>query len=194
MNQFGAIVVTNSHPAACAASVDPGPGGRRPGNTSGIRASRSANPECFTTPMLRSQDLAAANVLALPDMSSWTYTSLAARLELSASETHAAFKRAGMAGLLLGRTVDRVPSSSSYSMVALRLLREPGRADARGARRRAGYPPASWLRPSTRSSLPRRGLSDRPPTARRAATLWRRSTAPRRQPHGGTRACTRCSH
>lgn len=57
--------------------------------------------------MLRPQDLAAATVLALPDMSAWTYTSLAARLELSASETHAAVKRAGMAGLLRDRAVDR---------------------------------------------------------------------------------------
>jgi DNA-binding Lrp family transcriptional regulator len=57
--------------------------------------------------MLRPQDLAAAVVLALPDMSAWTYASLAARLELSASEVHAAIKRASMAGLVRGRAVDR---------------------------------------------------------------------------------------
>ena len=57
--------------------------------------------------MLRPQDLAIAVVLALPDMSAWTYASLAMRLELSASEAHAAVKRAGMAGLVRGRTVDR---------------------------------------------------------------------------------------
>jgi hypothetical protein len=48
-----------------------------------------------------------AAVLALPDMSVWTYASLAVRLELSASEAHAAVKRAGRAGLLRGRSVDR---------------------------------------------------------------------------------------
>ena len=57
--------------------------------------------------MLRPQDLAVAAVLALPDMRAWTYASLAARLELSASEAHAAVKRAGMAGLIRGRAVDR---------------------------------------------------------------------------------------
>lgn len=57
--------------------------------------------------MLRPQDLAVAVVLALPDMSAWTYTSLALRLELSASEAHAAVKRTGMAGLVRGRAVDR---------------------------------------------------------------------------------------
>jgi hypothetical protein len=57
--------------------------------------------------MLRPQDLAVAAVLALPDMSVWTYASLAVRLELSASEAHAAVKRAGRAGLLRGRSVDR---------------------------------------------------------------------------------------
>jgi len=57
--------------------------------------------------MLRPQDLAVAAVLALPETSTWTYTSLAERLELSASEAHAAVKRAGMAGLVRGRAVDR---------------------------------------------------------------------------------------
>lgn len=57
--------------------------------------------------MLRPQDLAVATVLALPDMSAWTYASLAARLELSASESHAAVKRAGMAGFVRGRAIDR---------------------------------------------------------------------------------------
>lgn len=57
--------------------------------------------------MLRPQDLATAVVLALPDMSAWTYASLAVRLELSASEVHAAIKRATMAGLVRGRAVDR---------------------------------------------------------------------------------------
>jgi hypothetical protein len=57
--------------------------------------------------MLRPQDLAVATVLALPDMSAWTYASLAVRLELSASESHAAVKRAGMAGFVRGRTIDR---------------------------------------------------------------------------------------
>ena len=60
-----------------------------------------------TAPCLRPQDLAAAVVLALPDMSAWTYASLALRLELSASEAHAAVKRSGMAGLVRGRAVDR---------------------------------------------------------------------------------------
>ena len=46
-------------------------------------------------------------MLALPDKSAWTYASLAARLDLSASEAHAAVKRAGMAGLVRGRAVDR---------------------------------------------------------------------------------------
>jgi len=57
--------------------------------------------------MLRPQDLVVATVLALPDMGAWTYASLAVRLELSASEAHAAVKRAGMARLLRGRAVDR---------------------------------------------------------------------------------------
>jgi hypothetical protein len=57
--------------------------------------------------MLRPQDLAVAAVLALPDMGAWTYASLAVRLDLSASEAHAAVKRAGMAGLVRGRAVDR---------------------------------------------------------------------------------------
>ncbi len=57
--------------------------------------------------MLRPQDLAVAVVLALPDIGAWTYASLAARLELSASEAHAAVRRAGMAGLVRGRAVDR---------------------------------------------------------------------------------------
>jgi hypothetical protein len=57
--------------------------------------------------MLRPQDLAVATVLALPDMSAWTYTSIAVKLALSASEAHAAVKRAGMAGLVRGREVDR---------------------------------------------------------------------------------------
>ncbi|MFO7544437.1 MAG: hypothetical protein R6W77_02975 [Trueperaceae bacterium] len=57
--------------------------------------------------MLRPQDLAVAVVLALPDMGTWTYASLADRLGLSASEAHAAVKRAGFAGLVRGRHVDR---------------------------------------------------------------------------------------
>lgn len=57
--------------------------------------------------MLRPQDLMVAMVLALPDMENWTYASLAARLKLSASEAHAAVKRATLAGLLRGRQVDR---------------------------------------------------------------------------------------
>jgi hypothetical protein len=57
--------------------------------------------------MLRPQDLAVSAVLALPDMAAWTYASLAVRLELSTSETHAAVKRAGMAGFIRGRSVDR---------------------------------------------------------------------------------------
>lgn len=57
--------------------------------------------------MLKPQDLAVAVVLALPDMGAWTYASLAVRLELSASEAHAAVKRAGLAGLVRGRSTDR---------------------------------------------------------------------------------------
>ena len=57
--------------------------------------------------MLRPQDLATAAVLALPDKSAWTYASLAVRLGLSASETHAAVKRAGLVGLVRRRAVDR---------------------------------------------------------------------------------------
>ena len=57
--------------------------------------------------MLRPQDLAAAAALALPDVGQWTYAALAARLGLSASEAHAAVRRAGLAGLLRGRHVDR---------------------------------------------------------------------------------------
>ena len=43
----------------------------------------------------------------MPDMEDWTYAALAVRLVLSASEAHAAVKRAGLAGLLRGRRVDR---------------------------------------------------------------------------------------
>jgi hypothetical protein len=57
--------------------------------------------------MLKPQDLAVAVVLAMPDMGAWTYASLAIRLELSASEAHAAVKRAGLAGLVRERSVDR---------------------------------------------------------------------------------------
>jgi hypothetical protein len=57
--------------------------------------------------MLRPQDLAVAIALAMPDMAAWTYAALAVRLELSASEAHAAVKRASFAGLVRGRHVDR---------------------------------------------------------------------------------------
>jgi hypothetical protein len=57
--------------------------------------------------MLRPQDLAVTLALAMPDMDAWTYAALAVRLELSTSEAHAAVKRAGLAGLTRGRTVDR---------------------------------------------------------------------------------------
>lgn len=57
--------------------------------------------------MLKPQDVAVAVALALPDMAAWTYAGLAIRLELSTSEAHAAVKRAGSAGLLRGRHVDR---------------------------------------------------------------------------------------
>jgi hypothetical protein len=57
--------------------------------------------------MLRPQDLAVSAARAMPDMEAWTYAALAIRLELSASEAHAAVKRAGLAGLLRGRCVDR---------------------------------------------------------------------------------------
>jgi len=80
-------------------------------------------------------------VLALPDMSAWTYASLALRLELSASEAHAAVKRSGMAGLVRGRAVDRrallefLEHGVRYAFYAIR-----GAAHARDTYGRSGPP------------------------------------------------------
>lgn len=57
--------------------------------------------------MLRPQDVAVAVLLAMPSAGEWTYASLANRLRLSTSETHAAVRRARLAGLVRGRQVDR---------------------------------------------------------------------------------------
>ena len=87
----------------------------------------------------------------------------AARLELSASETHAAVKRAGLAGLLLGRAVDRsallecLRHGVRYAFCASR------GAPTRGVPAGVLAPPLNTLLSATEGG--------RPPTARRAAAL-----------------------
>lgn len=50
--------------------------------------------------MLKPQDLVVAIRLAIPPANEWTYPALAAALHMSASEVHAAVKRAAKAGLV----------------------------------------------------------------------------------------------
>lgn len=95
--------------------------------------------------MLRPQDLAVSLVLGMPDMEAWTYTALAIRLKLSASETHAAVNRAGLAGLVQGRTLDRralfefLEHGVRYSFYAIR------GAPTRGVPTGVAAPPLSAL-------------------------------------------------
>lgn len=57
--------------------------------------------------MLKPQDLLVAIGIALVGRDAWTYEGVASKLGISASEAHAAVKRAQGATLLLGREVDR---------------------------------------------------------------------------------------
>lgn len=50
--------------------------------------------------MLKPQDIVVAIRLAIPSSQPWTYPTLAAALHMSASEVHAAIKRAAKAGLV----------------------------------------------------------------------------------------------
>jgi hypothetical protein len=54
--------------------------------------------------VLKAQDFVVAIRLAMPDRGDWTYPELATALRISASEAHAALKRAAQSGLVDERT------------------------------------------------------------------------------------------